>query len=78
MRSALPKGGPAGLFLGFAIWSLVMLAVNECFGMSIPITCWKKESCGKKERKKLKAGISDADVLSRVRRPAILYHHILS
>jgi len=34
MGSALPKGGPAGLFLGFMIWSVVMLAVNECFGMS--------------------------------------------
>lgn len=33
MGSALPKGGPAGLFLGFIIWSVVMLAVNECFGM---------------------------------------------
>ncbi|TVY42493.1 General amino acid permease [Lachnellula occidentalis] len=31
MGSALPKGGPAGLFLGFVIWSVVMLAVNECF-----------------------------------------------
>lgn len=32
MGSALPKGGPAGLFLGFLIWGAVMLCVNECFG----------------------------------------------
>lgn len=32
MGSALPKGGPAGLFLGFLVWGLVMLCVNECFG----------------------------------------------
>ena len=31
MGSALPKGGPAGLFLGFVIWAGVMWAVNECF-----------------------------------------------
>jgi amino acid permease len=38
MGSTLPKGGPAGLFLGFIIWSVVMLAMNECFGMCINIT----------------------------------------
>lgn len=32
MGSALPKGGPAGLFLGFLIWGMVMVGVNECFG----------------------------------------------
>lgn len=32
MGSALPKGGPAGLFIGFVIWGAVMLCVNECFG----------------------------------------------
>lgn len=32
MGSVLPKGGPAGLFLGFMIWGAVMVAVNECFG----------------------------------------------
>lgn len=32
MGSALPKGGPAGLFLGFMIWGAIMVAVNECFG----------------------------------------------
>ena len=32
MGSALPKGGPAGLFLGFFVWGCVMLCVNECFG----------------------------------------------
>ena len=31
MGSALPKGGPAGLFIGFVIWAGVMWAVNECF-----------------------------------------------
>jgi len=31
MGSALPKGGPAGLFVGFVIWAGVMWAVNECF-----------------------------------------------
>ena len=31
MGSALPKGGPAGLFIAFLIWGLVMWAVNECF-----------------------------------------------
>ncbi|KAJ9238496.1 hypothetical protein DTO169E5_4696 [Paecilomyces variotii] len=31
MGSALPKGGPAGLFLGFMIWGAIMVAVNECF-----------------------------------------------
>ncbi|KAI5197575.1 amino acid permease [Aureobasidium subglaciale] len=31
MGSALPKGGPAGLFIAFLIWSGVMWAVNECF-----------------------------------------------
>jgi amino acid transporter len=33
MGSALPKGGPAGLFLGFIIWGAIMLCINECFGM---------------------------------------------
>jgi amino acid permease len=31
MGSALPKGGPAGLFIAFGIWAIVMWAVNECF-----------------------------------------------
>lgn len=31
MASALPKGGPAGLFIAFLIWGLIMWAVNECF-----------------------------------------------
>lgn len=35
MGSALPKGGPAGLLLGFLIWGAVMLCVNECFGKPI-------------------------------------------
>ncbi|KIA75911.1 general amino acid permease [Aspergillus ustus] len=30
--TALPKAGPAGLFLGFAIWGLCILCVNECYG----------------------------------------------
>ncbi|KAJ5578051.1 uncharacterized protein N7459_007015 [Penicillium hispanicum] len=31
MADALPKGGPAGLFIAFLIWGMVMWAVNECF-----------------------------------------------
>lgn len=31
MGAALPKGGPAGLFIAFLIWGAVMWAVNECF-----------------------------------------------
>ncbi|KAJ6027818.1 hypothetical protein N7499_001278 [Penicillium canescens] len=31
MGSALPKGGPAGLFIAFILWGMVMWAVNECF-----------------------------------------------
>ncbi|KAF7557108.1 hypothetical protein G7Z17_g920 [Cylindrodendrum hubeiense] len=31
MGSALPKGGPAGLFIAFLIWGFIMWAVNECF-----------------------------------------------
>lgn len=31
MGSALPKGGPASLFIAFMIWGAVMWAVNECF-----------------------------------------------
>ncbi|KAJ5953247.1 hypothetical protein N7454_000143 [Penicillium verhagenii] len=31
MGSALPKGGPAGLFIAFLVWGIVMWAVNECF-----------------------------------------------
>ncbi|KAL2793145.1 amino acid permease/ SLC12A domain-containing protein [Aspergillus keveii] len=30
--SALPKAGPAGLFLGFVIWGACILCVNECYG----------------------------------------------
>ncbi|OBT69482.1 hypothetical protein VE03_01073 [Pseudogymnoascus sp. 23342-1-I1] len=29
--NVLPKAGPAGLFIGFLIWGLCMLAVNECY-----------------------------------------------
>lgn len=36
MGSVLPKGGPAGLFIGFMIWGFVMVCVNECFGKIIP------------------------------------------
>lgn len=31
MADALPEGGPAGLFIAFLIWGMVMWAVNECF-----------------------------------------------
>lgn len=30
--SALPKGGPAGLFLGFVVYGTMIFAVNQCFG----------------------------------------------
>lgn len=32
MGAALPKGGPAGLFIGFLAYGTIVLAVNECFG----------------------------------------------
>lgn len=32
MGASLPKGGPAGLFLGFVLYGTIMLAVNQCFG----------------------------------------------
>lgn len=32
MGAALPKGGPAGLFLGFVVYGTMMLSVNQCFG----------------------------------------------
>ncbi|KAK6436935.1 hypothetical protein LTR95_006868 [Oleoguttula sp. CCFEE 5521] len=31
MGSSLPTGGPAGLFLGFALWAVVMYGINECY-----------------------------------------------
>ncbi|KAJ5537270.1 amino acid permease [Penicillium frequentans] len=31
MGQALPEGGPAGLFIAFLIWGIVMWVVNECF-----------------------------------------------
>ncbi|KFY43358.1 hypothetical protein V494_02023 [Pseudogymnoascus sp. VKM F-4513 (FW-928)] len=31
MGAALPKGGPAGLFLGFVAYGSIVLAVNQCF-----------------------------------------------
>ncbi|KAK5120876.1 hypothetical protein LTR85_005943 [Meristemomyces frigidus] len=31
MGQYLPHGGPAGLFLGFGVWSLVAFCINECF-----------------------------------------------
>ncbi|KAF2416533.1 putative general amino acid permease [Tothia fuscella] len=31
MGNLLPKAGPGGLFVGFALWSTVQWAVNECF-----------------------------------------------
>ncbi|KAF9890623.1 hypothetical protein FE257_005754 [Aspergillus nanangensis] len=31
MGASLPKGGPAGLFLGFVAYGTIMLAVNQCF-----------------------------------------------
>lgn len=37
MGATLPKGGPAGLFLGFLIYGTVMLCVNQCFGILDPV-----------------------------------------
>ena len=37
MGSALPKGGPAGLFIAFLIWGSVMWAVNECFAEMVTL-----------------------------------------
>ncbi|KAG2416694.1 hypothetical protein HFD88_007910 [Aspergillus terreus] len=31
MGASLPKGGPAGLFLGFVLYGSIVLAVNQCF-----------------------------------------------
>ena len=33
MGPSLPKGGPAGLFLGFLVYGTIVLSVNQCFGM---------------------------------------------
>ena len=38
MGGALPKGGPAGLFLGFCIYGTVMVCVNQCFGTSLNLS----------------------------------------
>lgn len=32
MGASLPKGGPAGLFLGFVVYGTVIWSVNQCFG----------------------------------------------
>ncbi|CAK7232018.1 hypothetical protein SCUCBS95973_008120 [Sporothrix curviconia] len=37
MGSALPKGGPAGLFIAFLLWGSVMWAVNECFAEMVTL-----------------------------------------
>ena len=34
MGASLPKGGPAGLFLGFVVYGSVIWCVNQCFGGS--------------------------------------------
>ena len=31
MANVLPKSGPAGLFMGFALWATVLWSTNECF-----------------------------------------------
>ena len=36
MGSYLPTGGPAGLFLGFLAWAIVVYGVNECYGKTSP------------------------------------------
>jgi hypothetical protein len=37
MGAALPKGGPAGLFIAFLLWGSVMWAVNECFAEMVTL-----------------------------------------
>ena len=32
MGATLPKGGPAGLFLGFVAYGSIIYSVNQCFG----------------------------------------------
>ncbi|PLB36300.1 amino acid permease/ SLC12A domain-containing protein [Aspergillus candidus] len=42
MGAVLPKGGPAGLFLGFIVYGTVILCVNQCFAEMVcylPIPC---------------------------------------
>ncbi|KAJ5569394.1 hypothetical protein N7450_011880 [Penicillium hetheringtonii] len=36
MGASLPKGGPAGLFLGFIVYGTVVWSVNQCFAFNIP------------------------------------------
>lgn len=38
MGATLPKGGPAGLFLGFCVYGTIILAVNQCFGAFNPLS----------------------------------------
>lgn len=40
MGSYLPTGGPAGLFLGFLVWSFVSYAVSECYGKRALAIVW--------------------------------------
>lgn len=42
MGASLPKGGPAGLFLGFVAYGTIVLAVNQCFG---EFSCIRRASC---------------------------------
>lgn len=37
MANVLPKSGPAGLFLGFAIWATVLFSVNEAFAEMVRV-----------------------------------------
>lgn len=39
MGAALPKGGPASLFLGFVIYGTIILSVNQCFGQCKDLQC---------------------------------------
>ncbi|KIX07724.1 uncharacterized protein Z518_02378 [Rhinocladiella mackenziei CBS 650.93] len=35
MGAVLPRGGPAGLFIGFVVYGTIILAVNQCFAEMI-------------------------------------------
>lgn len=38
--NALPKAGPAGLFVGFFIWAICILCVNECYGYCLRLLAY--------------------------------------
>ena len=44
MGASLPKGGPAGLFLGFVVYGTIVLAVNQCFGIDLAYTPYRENT----------------------------------